>query len=115
MQTSGGYFEETAMQSAAVAQGAGTVMYASQTGGGQFTTATFQVTGTFVATVTFQGTVDGTNWVDLYTKNLATGAEATTTTGTGIFRVVCHGLWQVRANVTAWTSGSVTVLGRAAA
>ena len=58
----------------------------------------FQVTGTFVGTVAFEATIDGTNWEELGT---ATAEGLTHYTG----KLVSS----VRANVTAYTSGSITV------
>lgn len=68
-----------------------------------------QVTGTYSGTLQFEVTIDGTNYVALPALNINTGAEATTTTGTGIFRFDVVGILMVRVRSTAWTSGTATV------
>lgn len=69
----------------------------------------FQVTGTFVGTVTFQATIDGTNWVALSMTPSAGGAAVTTAAAAALVRGVCSGYSQVRAQVTAFTSGTIVV------
>lgn len=104
-------FENSAdvtMQNAAVATGNGTVL--TTTGYG---TATLQVTGTFVGTITFEGTANGTDYVSVSANTLGATTIGTTTTGTGIFRIAVAGLTNIRARISAYTSGSITVLGRA--
>lgn len=96
------------LQSAATATGAGTSL---PTAG--HATAAIQVTGTWSATITFQGTVDGTNYVSVQAVNPADGSVQTTTTANGVFIVPCAGLQAVRTNITAYTSGNVTSVGRA--
>ena len=56
---------------------------------------TFQVSGTFVGTVAIQGTLDGTNWVDLAYFS-ADGVEQ-----------VLGPFIKIRARVTAYTSGTI--------
>jgi hypothetical protein len=78
-----------------------------------------QVAGTFTATVTFEATADGgNNWVAVLAGNLATGAASTTATSGGIYALTNSGFSQVRARVSAYTSGTVRVVvnrGRATA
>jgi len=75
----------------------------------EFSTAVFQISGTFVATVEFQGMVDETNWVAIQCVNQNTGAVSTTATAAGLYSCSVAGLFMVRAVVT-WTSGtSITV------
>lgn len=50
-----------------------------------------------------QGTLDGTNWVNLSMENLATGAFGVGTTSNGIYRVNVTGLTAVRLNKTGTT------------
>ena len=69
----------------------------------------FQVSGTFVGTVSFECTVDGANWVSLQTKAMATKAAAIEATAPGVFQANIGGLTQVRARVSAFTSGKITV------
>ncbi|GEM_PF-3356489 len=71
--------------------------------------ATFQLTNTFTATVTFEAaTRDGT-WIAIPAVNVNTDARATTASATGIYQVSGSGFNQVRARVSAYTSGTVTV------
>lgn len=69
----------------------------------------FQVLGTFVGTVTFEGSIDAENWDVIQVKNKATGAITTTATAPGIFVCSVAGVSQVRARISAWASGSITV------
>jgi hypothetical protein len=101
--------DTTVLQAAAAATGNGTVF---PMGGRQ--SAVFQVTGTFVGTVTWEGTVDGTNWGGVAVADLAstTRARALTTTAPAIVLLDgAGGLQSVRARVSAWTSGTITVTG----
>ncbi len=101
----------TAMQTAAVATGAGTSILMAG-----YNRAMFQVSGTFVGTITFQATVDGTNYVTYALSDLSTAARTHTTTQTtpGVYIADdASGLTAIRANITAYTSGSITVVGSA--
>jgi len=101
------------MQSAAQATGNGTAMVLD--GGRGY--ATLHVSGTFVGTVTFEGTVDGTNWVAvalLDTSDMDTYATTATAAKVMLLNGV-KGLSALRARISAYTSGSITVKGRAAA
>ena len=79
---------------AAVATGAGSVSDADKTQ----SNVGFQVDGITPATVTIQGSYDGTNWFNLITPVTA-DAVGTLTTVTPL----------IRANVTAWTAGTINV------
>ena len=61
------------------------------------------------ATVTFQGTIDGVNWYSVQSERLDNGDFSATTTTSALYRIEDTGQNAVRANVTAWTSGAVTV------
>jgi len=74
-----------------------------------------QVTGTFSATITFKASVDGTNFEDIATTNTNTGTIGTTATAAGIFRINCAGYQKVRAVISGYVSGTITVTGRALA
>lgn len=75
--------------------------------------ALFEVTGTFTATITWEGSADGSTWFTIPAMRIGGGSGiATTATGTGLYAVACQGLAAVRPNITAYTSGSVTVNGR---
>ena len=82
-----------------------------------FGTAALQVSGTFSATVTFESTVDGTNWVAILGHNAGTGSLSplSVATAAGILTFQVAGRSQIRARVSAYTSGNVTVKGYATA
>lgn len=103
-----GMFTGALMQNAAAATANGSTLTVDG-----YSVATMQVSGTFSATVTWEANIDQTNWIAVQATDLATGTAATTTTGTGLFRIQCFGLSQLRARVSSYSSGSVTVLGRA--
>jgi len=74
------------------------------------------VRGTFVGTITFQGTIDGTNWFNISVVPAGGGvnvAAVTTTAAVGAWVGSANGMQQVRANMTAYTSGSATITLRA--
>lgn len=93
----------TVLQSAAQANGNGT---SAECMG--FGAACFQLTGTFSATVNFEGTLDNSNWVALPVID-TNGARQTTATATGIFWGPIAGMASIRARVSSYSSGSVTV------
>lgn len=95
------------LQTAAVATGNGTALTVRGYGG-----AIIQVTGTFSATLIVEGTVDGTNWVTLRVMNVSDGSFVTSVTATGVYAIATAGIETIRARVSAYTSGSVTVKGR---
>lgn len=76
-----------------------------------------QITGT--ATVVWQGVGPGGNTYDLNAKQVGGTAAApsstpsSTATTSGLYRVNCAGATTVYANITSWTSGTVTVTGQA--
>ena len=59
--------------------------------------AFLQVSGITTATVAFQGSLDGTNWSTIGSALTANGIV-----------IVQNAPKYLRANVTAWTSGSIT-------
>lgn len=72
--------------------------------------AVAQVSGTFVGTVAFEGTVDGTNWFAIQGVSVSDSTSlATTATAAGVFRFDARGLFAIRARVSAYTSGAITV------
>jgi hypothetical protein len=78
-----------------------------------YATTVFSVTGTFVGTITFQLSADGgTTWYSLSCYSVGGSDIVTTATAPGIFRANVQGLDLVRANITAYTSGSITVTAR---
>lgn len=80
---------------------------------GGLTAVGLQVSGITTATITFEATVDDVNWIAVTAFNQNTGAAATTTTVNGLFLIGCAGLSQVRARISAWTSGAITVKAKA--
>ena len=72
----------------------------------------FSVTGTFAGTITFEASLDGSNWTSIEVYKLSDGVVSTTTTTTGLFRCCVAALGDVRARISAYTSGSITVLAR---
>lgn len=95
------------LQNAATATGNGTALDVDG-----FGTAVLQVTGTFVGTITFEGTVDDSTWVTISVLNM-NGAQQQTATGAGAYFVPTGGMRRIRARISAYTSGSVTVDGAA--
>lgn len=75
--------------------------------------ASVQLSGTWVGTVTFEGSNDGTNWTSVNAVADSTSQPQPTTTVNGLYRLTPGGLMQLRANMTAFTSGSATVSMRA--
>jgi hypothetical protein len=59
--------------------------------------AFLQVSGITTATVAFEGSLDGTNWSTIGTALSANGIVT-----------IANAPKYLRANVTAWTSGSIT-------
>ncbi|MCS7038032.1 MAG: hypothetical protein NZP34_00340 [Caldilineales bacterium] len=100
----------TYLQQNATANGNGAVL---NTGG--YVTATAQVTGTFTATVNWEASLDGTNWFPVRATDLAGGTEATSTGSAGLYRINLFGILFLRARISGYTSGSVTVLATATA
>ncbi len=72
----------------------------------------FELSGTFVATVTFEGTIEGSTWVAIRAMRASNGNMATTGTNADLYRAVVTGLKAVRARISAYTSGSLTVWAR---
>lgn len=95
---------EFTLQSGATATGNGTAAACPGLGSGAFT-----VTISNTATVTFEGSGDGTNYASMRVVNMATGAVSTTATASGTYLGSLSGMKLVRARISAYTSGTVTV------
>lgn len=68
---------------------------------------------TYAATVAFQGTVDGSNWVNLLAMCPADGSlAASVVNSTNTYIISVAGLSGFRLNVTAYTDGKVTGMAR---
>lgn|SRR5690606_37685742 len=100
------------MQDAATATGNGTPVTCTSHADGAWTDLVMQVVISDTATVTFEATVDGSTWHTLNVVDLEDGTDATTASASGIFRANVRGLTQVRARVSALTSGTVDVVGQ---
>ncbi len=100
--------QQIAMQAAAGATGNGTAIITADAAA-----LVMQIAGTFVGTVSFEANIDNTNWVAIQAVNLGDGSVATTATASGLFGCIVAGLYAVRARVSAWTSGTITVTGLA--
>lgn len=107
----GGFTASVVMQNAAGTTGNGTALDCWTAENGASTTATFQITGISGDTITWEATIDGTNYVAITVDNLASGSAATTATADGLYRVTCHGLRKIRARISTYDAGAVTVVG----
>lgn len=96
------------LQSAAAATGNGTPLTVNG-----MASCIFTITGSFVGTITFEGTEDNTNYSSLSTVQLGTTTIGSTATGIGLFEVPVAGLQSVRARISAYTSGNITVTAHA--
>lgn len=111
----GGQHKLVVMQNAAVATGNGTAVETVEPSDGAYTVLDMHVEGISGDTITFEGTIDGTNWIAVQCENLNSGASATTATADGIYRLVVGGVRQVRARVSTYSAGTITVTGSASA
>lgn len=111
MLTPGGNYQLAYLQTAAVATGDGTPMYPTQNDMGAYNTLTAQISGLTTGTITWEGTIDGTNWSGFLMAPVTTGTGALTATANSICRGTVTGFTQVRARISAWTSGATTITG----
>jgi len=94
------------MQSAVTANGNGTNLDVND-----YATAVLEIRGTFSATINFEGSIDDTNWYPIVaTKNNSINGSVTTTTG--LYEVKVATIKSVRARVSGYASGSITVIGK---
>jgi hypothetical protein len=96
------------LQSAATATGNGVAL---STDG--MSTAVATVTGTFVGTITFEGTEDNSRWDSLNVSQAGTNTIGSTATAAGSYTINVAGYTQMRARISAYTSGSITVTAHA--
>jgi len=99
----------TTLQNAVTATGNGTALSVAG-----LSTVVFDVSGTFVGTITFEAQVDS-QWVSLLATAVGTPVIASTATAAGEYRASVAGLTNVRARVSAYTSGTITVKANATA
>lgn len=98
------------LQTGATATGNGT---AWSVAGLEF--ATLHLGGITTATITWETLNDATSgWTGLIVTNQTTGVQSTTASADGIYGVNCAGLSQIRARISAYTAGTITVSGRGA-
>lgn len=98
------------MQNAATALGNGSLLDTSNA-----STAVFQASFTGTATVTYEGTVGGSLFNSLTCFTLDGQTSASTTTTSNILRCNVLGIIAVRARISAFSSGTVTIVGNASA
>ena len=98
----------SAMQVAAVATANGATLDTSKA-----VVATLQIVIVTTATVSPEATNDGTNWGALTCYPLGSTSGATSFTSTAIVRCNTSAIQKIRARLSAWTSGAVTVYGTA--
>lgn len=93
------------LQNAAVANGNGTASSIQD-----YTTVVIQVAGTFTATVNFEVSTDGTNYTAIQCFSVADKTSVVTTvTVAGAWRCNIIGLAKMRARISGYGSGAVTV------
>lgn len=78
-----------------------------------YTYVCLQTSGTFSATVTLEGTINGTDWLEIGATDLGAtnpNDKVKGITGAGLY-LLDHtgGLTSFRARISAYTSGNVTV------
>ena len=61
------------------------------------------------ATVRFEATVNGTDWLALPMTKVEDGTTADHATASAAYQATVSGLSLVRARISSWTSGAVTV------
>lgn len=71
------------------------------------------VTGITTATITWEATEDNTNWSSVNAVQSGTNTIGTTATANGDYVLSCAGFQQVRARISAYTSGTITVTAHA--
>lgn len=95
----------TTLQNAAGANGNGSAL--DCTG---YPTVIFRVSGMGVATVNFEIDDGSATWVPLLTTQLGANVIANSTAANGFYRATVAGMTQVRARISGWASGAITVV-----
>ncbi|MCZ8512415.1 hypothetical protein O9H85_08205 [Paenibacillus filicis] len=98
------------LQNAANALGNGNPLNTSGYG-----VAELAVSGTFVGTIIFEGQGPDGNWYAVNAFQRGTNSASPTASATGLYEVNARGLTSVRARISSYTSGSITVIGVAQA
>lgn len=96
------------LQSAATATGNGSTLDTSQAA-----VVTFQASGITSATITFEGSNDNSNWNSLSCWTLDSGTQGATVTANGYVRCNVNGIPLVRARISTYVSGTITVVANA--
>lgn len=94
------------MQDGATAAGNGTELVCAG-----HNVAAIQVAGINGDTITWESTISGT-WAGIRVTGLGTGTAALTATVDGLYQVTVAGLRALRARVSTYGSGTITVVGR---
>lgn len=77
--------------------------------------AAILLSGTWAGTIVIEGTIDGSTWTTLEATPIPTATAVTSMTANGQWIVQTAGFAQIRARISAYTSGSVKVTIRAVA
>jgi hypothetical protein len=93
------------LQSAAVALGNGTPADVAN-----YDVIGIQVTGISGDTITWEASIDGSNWVGILAAPVTTGTGALTATTNGVFVLNCAGLGFLRARISNYSAGTITVV-----
>jgi hypothetical protein len=104
-----GFTSRDILQTAAVATGNGTPSHVSGLSWG-----VAQIVGITTATITWEATIDGATWAGIRATLLSSGTAAATATADGLYQIDLRGLSQVRARISAYTTGTITVTFNAA-
>jgi len=95
------------LQNAAVANGNGSSF--TVTG---YATAVLFISGITTATVNFEASNDaGTTWAAINAITLGASTVATTTAANGLYRINVAGLNLIRARISGWSAGTITITG----
>jgi hypothetical protein len=99
------------LQNAAVASGNGTVLTVNGMSSAILTVNCASCSGG--TTINFEGSEDTTNFTAITSVNIGTSTLATTTTASGItvWQMPVAGFQQIRARISAYSAGTVTITG----
>jgi hypothetical protein len=93
------------LQNAAVADGNGTSIDVTGMG-----TVAAQITGLGSATIHWEATVNRTDWVAISATNITSAVPGATATANGVYSLSASGASLVRARISDWLSGTITVV-----
>lgn len=111
MKQTAGFSFYKVLHSGTQAQSAGTPVKIDALGRGAPVVLALQIEGISGDTITFEGTINGTDWYAVQLENLTDGTKGSTAAADGLYRGVVLGLRQVRANVTTYGAGDISVVG----